>query len=90
MLNEKDKKGKRPKSTYDIQNLAESTESKSIKIAVFDGQVDNSWVESLTLLSNENKTHAFPNGDTIFLDHLKILLETQNLSYCSPSMVFLS
>ena len=72
--------------SFQISN-ENSIETKSIKIINFDGQIDPSWVENLTVISNENKVHSMSNGDTIFLDDFKIFFETHNLNHCSPSLV---
>ena len=87
-LNESGGKGENKKRFSSSELFTnEITQSKAIKVVKFDGQIDPSWVENLTLLTNENKVHCFSNGDTIYLDNLKIVFETDNLTHCTPSMV---
>jgi hypothetical protein len=76
------------KGTYESYSSTEISSLKSIKIIEFDGQVDSSWIDYLTLLTNENQTQFYSNGDTMFVENIKFLFETTSLSNCSPSLVF--
>jgi hypothetical protein len=76
------------KGTFESYSSTEISPLKSIKIIDFDGQVDSSWIEYLTLLTNENQIQFYSNGDTMINENIKFLFETNSLSNCSPALVF--
>lgn len=76
------------KTNYESYSSSDISSPKSIKIINFDGQIDSSWIDNLTLLTNENRIQYYANGDTVSVENIKFLFETLSLSKCSPSLVF--
>lgn len=58
-----------------------------IKILYLDGQIDSMWIDYLNVLYGDDKIYCLPNGETLNLSQMKIIFETQNLYYCTPSFI---
>lgn len=69
------------------QENSVKTLAKPIKILYFDGQIDPTWIDYLNLLSGQDKNYCMPNGDIIDTQNYKVIFETQNLYYCTPSFI---
>lgn len=72
---------------FDANKQDEVQEKESIKVLCFDGLIDPTWVEYLNMINDETKTQCLANGDIIKLNNYKIVFETDNLNYCTPSFI---
>jgi energy-coupling factor transporter ATP-binding protein EcfA2 len=72
-----------------IELSTDSHENGPLKILYFDGQIDPSWVDNLNLIHDNSHTRNLsqPNGDTLQLPDVKIIFETTNLTYATPSFI---
>jgi len=57
------------------------------KLLVFDGQIDNTWIEFINIIDNTRKVLYLENCSTMNLENFKIIFETTNLIHTSPTFV---
>ncbi len=72
---------------FDSNKTDEIQEKEAIKIICFDGLIDPTWVEYLNMINDDTKTQCLVNGDIIKLNNFKIIFESDNLNYCTPSFI---
>ena len=72
-----------------ISNRNENNIHENImKAIIFDGQIDNSWIEYINNIYSDCKFLTTPYGDSIDLnDNFKMFFEVMNLSKASPSFL---
>ena len=67
---------------------ANADKTSKLKLIVFDGPMEPTWVENLNSVLDDNRKLFFGNGESLPLsDKMRIVLETADLSRCSPATV---
>lgn len=55
---------------------------------IFDGEVRIEWIENLSSCLDENQKLTLVSGEQLHVTpNLRILIETNDLSYCSPAIL---
>ena len=71
-----------------FNSMAETHESVTQNILLFDGFLHSSWIENLNTLIDDSKRLVLPNGDTYFLpENSTILFETDSIQNISPATI---
>ena len=71
------------------QKQEEEPKAKNLKMIIFDGQIDNTWIEYINNLFDRDNFLSLSNGDVINCNEgYKFMFETSNLKHANP--VFLT
>ena len=71
------------------QKQEEEPKAKNLKMIIFDGQIDNTWIEYINNLFDRDNFLSLSNGDVINCNEgFKFMFETSNLKHANP--VFLT
>ena len=71
------------------QKMEEEPKAKNLKMIIFDGQIDNTWIEYVNNLFDRDNFLSLANGDVINCNEgYKFMFETSNLKHANP--VFLT
>jgi dynein heavy chain len=67
---------------------ANADTSSKLKLIVFDGPIEATWVENLNSVLDDNRKLFFGNGESLPLSSkMRVVLEASDLSQCSPATV---
>ena len=74
--------------SYHREEENEKKIEKELKIIIFDGSIDDTWIEYINNIYDKDKFLTLSNGDKLnFRDDIKLFFETTNLKNTPPSFL---
>ena len=74
--------------SYHREEENDKKEEKEAKIIIFDGEIDDSWIEYVNNIYSKDSFLTLSNGDRLnFRDDTKLFFETTNLKNTPPSFL---
>ena len=75
-------------ASYQREEEIDKMIEKETKIIIFDGSIDDTWIEYINNLYDKDKFLTLSNGDKLnFRDDVKLFFETTNLKNTPPSFL---
>ena len=70
-----------------VRRACNDTSGKE-RVITFDGPIEPDWVENINSVLDDNKRLNLVTGEVLYLSpQVKVMLETSDLSNCSPATV---
>ena len=87
-LNEKEEDNDEDNIGILNQKQEEEPTSKTLKMIILDGQIDDTWIEYINNLYDKDNFLSLANGDVLNCNEgYKFVFETANLKYAQPSFL---